>query len=153
MVREGRFATTFTTESTSCDLKVPALRERPEDVLWLAYKFLEEQGTRLRETPRLLSLGAQSALLAHAWPGNIRELRNKIERACVLSAPLSQPRTGSRKETEAPTEHQLLCPRSMHSSPMPNEPTSERSYVDSTAVLVRRPRPLRSLGARRCGKK
>ena len=67
-------------------LKVAALRDRPDDVLWLAYKFLEEQGTRLRETPRLLSLGAQSALLSHAWPGNIRELRNRIERACVLSA-------------------------------------------------------------------
>ncbi len=86
MVREGRFRDDLYYRINVVHLKVAALRDRPDDVLWLAYKFLEEQGTRLRETPRLLSLGAQSALLSHAWPGNIRELRNRIERACVLSA-------------------------------------------------------------------
>ena len=85
MVREGRFRDDLYYRINVVHLKVAALRDRPDDVLWLAYKFLEEQAARLRESPRLLSLGAQSALVSHAWPGNIRELRNRIERACVMS--------------------------------------------------------------------
>lgn len=86
MVREGGFRDDLYYRINVVHLKVPALRDRPQDVLWLAHKFLEEQATRLREPPRLLTLGAQAALIAHAWPGNVRELRNLIERACVLSA-------------------------------------------------------------------
>jgi len=85
MAREGQFRDDLYYRINVVHLKVPALRDRPEDVLWLAHKFLEEQAGLLGESPRLLTLGAQSALLAHTWPGNVRELRNKIERACVLS--------------------------------------------------------------------
>ncbi|MCU0949855.1 MAG: sigma-54 dependent transcriptional regulator [Burkholderiaceae bacterium] len=66
-------------------LAVPALRERPEDILWLAQVFLAEQAVLQAESPRELSQGARAALLAHPWPGNVRELRNRIERACVLA--------------------------------------------------------------------
>jgi len=67
-------------------LALPPLRERPEDVLWLAQRFLIEQARRLGEAPRSLTPDARAALLAHRWPGNVRELRNRIERACVLSS-------------------------------------------------------------------
>jgi DNA-binding NtrC family response regulator len=66
-------------------LRVPPLRERPDDILWLAQEFLSRQATSMREEPRTLSPGARAALLAYAWPGNVRELHNRIERACVMA--------------------------------------------------------------------
>jgi len=66
------------------ELQVPPLRERPEDVLWFARTFLEEQAQAAGEAARVLTPAAQAALFAHPWPGNVRELRNRIERACIL---------------------------------------------------------------------
>lgn len=67
-------------------LAVPALRDRPEDILWLSDLFLAELSEQLGEETRRLSAGGRASLLAHAWPGNVRELRNRIERACVMSS-------------------------------------------------------------------
>lgn len=65
-------------------LRLPALRERRDDILWFARTFLAERSSAIGVAKRL-SVGAESALLAHPWPGNIRELRHAIERACILS--------------------------------------------------------------------
>ncbi|MDX3930226.1 MAG: sigma-54-dependent Fis family transcriptional regulator, partial [Shinella sp.] len=57
------------------------LRERQEDILWLAQRFLEEI-MQIRETRvRGISTLAEDAMLEHCWPGNARELRNRLERA------------------------------------------------------------------------
>jgi Nif-specific regulatory protein len=65
-------------------IKTPALRERPEDLPVLAHRFLEElnqrHGTNLRFAPPVIEL-----LLEHDWPGNARELRNKIEQAYAMA--------------------------------------------------------------------
>ncbi|MBY3246144.1 arsenic response regulator transcription factor AioR [Rhizobium laguerreae] len=64
---------------------LPPLRERPEDILWLAQAFLEEI-IRTRETKiRGIGIMAEDAMLEHPWPGNARELRNRLERAAALS--------------------------------------------------------------------
>jgi len=65
-------------------LRLPPLRERRDDILWFARTFLAERSSAIGVAKRL-SVGAESALLAHSWPGNIRELRHAIERACILS--------------------------------------------------------------------
>jgi two-component system, NtrC family, response regulator HydG len=67
-------------------LRIPPLRERRDDILWLARRFLAESCARGGESVKRLTPQVEQALLAHAWPGNIRELKNAIERACVLSA-------------------------------------------------------------------
>ena len=72
------------TASTSSDLQLPPLRERPEDIVRLARRFLLFFARAARRHPPELSKAAEDALLAHAWPGNIRELRNAIERAVIL---------------------------------------------------------------------
>jgi len=86
MVREGLFREDLYYRIEGVQLHLPALRERPEDILWLAGRFLAEQAQLHQEQPRSLSLGARAALLAYQWPGNARELRNRIERACIFSA-------------------------------------------------------------------
>ena len=66
-------------------IHLPALREREEDVLVLAEHFLNTLGERMgRRQPRL-SDQARQLLLAHTWPGNIRELQNAIERALIMA--------------------------------------------------------------------
>lgn len=62
----------------------PPLRERGDDVIRLAEHFLKSFTLRLGKQIRGISRGAHDALLAHSWPGNIRELRNVIERAVIL---------------------------------------------------------------------
>ncbi|MFZ0679383.1 sigma-54-dependent transcriptional regulator [Candidatus Binatus sp.] len=66
-------------------LRVPALRERPEDIMPLAEMFLTETAARNNRTGLRFSDDARKALVAYSWPGNIRELRNAVERAVVLS--------------------------------------------------------------------
>jgi len=65
-------------------LQVPALRQRLDDILPLATRMLAGSAVRHRGSGLRLSPEASSALLRYRWPGNIRELRNVIERAVVL---------------------------------------------------------------------
>src|SRR5258705_12828049 len=67
------------------DIQLPALRERLSDVPLLAEQFLAEFGKALGHGSLRLSDDACDALLDHAWPGNIRELRNVLESAAILS--------------------------------------------------------------------
>jgi transcriptional regulator with GAF, ATPase, and Fis domain len=65
-------------------LRVPPLRERPDDVLPLARYFLDRAAARCRRRVAGISPQAERRLEAYGWPGNVRELENAIERAVVL---------------------------------------------------------------------
>lgn len=65
-------------------INIPALRERPEDIVALTAHFLRKHGKRLGRE-RTVSPEALEALRRYSWPGNVRELENAIERAIVLS--------------------------------------------------------------------
>jgi DNA-binding NtrC family response regulator len=82
LIEQGRFRQDLYYRLNVVRIQLPALRQRLEDVLELAEEFLRE----LAGGPRPLTPAARAALLAHPWPGNIRELRNVLERA-VLMAP------------------------------------------------------------------
>jgi DNA-binding NtrC family response regulator len=86
--------------------RLPALRERGQDVLMLADHFLKHFGQTIKKSVKKFSRPAQQKLLSHHWPGNVRELRNVIERALILettseiqsaSLPDFQIETGLRK--------------------------------------------------------
>ena len=79
-VREGRFRQDLFHRLGQFQLRVPPLRERPEDIVALAEHFL-----RLKAESKNFSAQAISALLSHAWPGNIRELRNLVARMAMES--------------------------------------------------------------------
>jgi DNA-binding NtrC family response regulator len=69
-------------------LKIPALRERREDILLLFSQFVEEAALRFGLSPAALDAGLQASLVAYDWPGNVRELRNAAEQF-VLGIPLA----------------------------------------------------------------
>ncbi len=66
-------------------LRLPALRERGHDILLLAEHFLNQFSHQIGRLTPVLSDEAKQALLRHPWAGNVRELRNVMERSCYLS--------------------------------------------------------------------
>jgi len=83
-VRERRFRSDLYFRICTIPLRVPPLRERPEDVPILARGLLEGFAGDLGRRGLRLSPAAERALSAHDWPGNVRELRNVLERAALL---------------------------------------------------------------------
>ena len=67
------------------NIRVPALRERPEDVPILATHFMKKYAQTNEKGIEAISREAMDALAAYAWPGNVRELENAIERSVVLA--------------------------------------------------------------------
>jgi DNA-binding NtrC family response regulator len=80
-VREGRFREDVFYRLNVFAIEVPPLRERREDILPLAEAFLAARGL----PPGKLSAGARERLLAHTWPGHVRELENALERGLILA--------------------------------------------------------------------
>lgn len=80
-VAAGRFREDLFYRLSVFPLEVPPLRDRPGDILPLVYGFLD----RLGEADRPLTGGAEAALMGYRWPGNVRQLRNVMERAIILA--------------------------------------------------------------------
>ncbi|MBI5257206.1 MAG: sigma-54-dependent Fis family transcriptional regulator [Burkholderiales bacterium] len=85
-VRAGRFREDLYYRLAGVTLTMPPLRERIADVLPIARRLLTEVCTQFGLPPQRLADDALKALMGHAWPGNIRELRNELARAVALSA-------------------------------------------------------------------
>ncbi|MDR2636969.1 MAG: sigma-54 dependent transcriptional regulator [Zoogloeaceae bacterium] len=84
-VRRGVFREDLYYRLNVFPILIPALRQRPGDIVPLARHFLVEHG-RLAGRPALaFSPEAEAALAAHAWPGNVRELENAVQRAMILA--------------------------------------------------------------------
>lgn len=84
-VIEGKFRLDLFYRLNVIPLFLPPLRERPEDILPLAYFFLHQLSRKLAKPLYRFSAEAESLLLHYDYPGNIRELRNIVERAAILS--------------------------------------------------------------------
>jgi transcriptional regulator with PAS, ATPase and Fis domain len=85
-VRRGTFRADLFYRVQVITLTVPPLRERRADIAPLVEQFLAELTARHRTAPPHINRAAMAALREHAWPGNIRELRNVIEQLCLLRA-------------------------------------------------------------------
>lgn len=84
MVEQGRFREDLYYRINVIHIPIPPLRERKEDILWLASIFQEEFARRDGGVLHQLDPIAQQALLNYPWPGNVRELRHCLERATIL---------------------------------------------------------------------
>jgi two-component system, NtrC family, response regulator AtoC len=93
-------------------LKIPPLRERKEDIPYLAKYFCETFCKAQKRAVPEISQEAMNLLLKHHWPGNVRELENVIERALIFSGSVIQLEhlefTGSQE-----TNNQILCMKSL----------------------------------------
>jgi len=126
MVEVGTFREDLYYRIHVIHLSIPPLRERKEDILWLAEGMLEDWNAQNAD-PRKLTHSAEQALLNYPWPGNVRELKHCLERACILS-----------QQTELSAE--LLfedLPASQKAPPLTEESLSEyiqaceRKYIGS----------------------
>ncbi|HEX2675436.1 MAG TPA: sigma-54 dependent transcriptional regulator [Polyangiales bacterium] len=83
--RAGRFRLDLYHRLAVVSVCLPSLRERQDDIVPLAQRFLQELSARRDSVPPDLSDAAAERLRDHAWPGNVRELRNVVERALSLA--------------------------------------------------------------------
>lgn len=84
-VAEGRFREDLYFRLNVINLPVPPLRERPEDIQLLGEAFMTSFATELKCGPRRLAGRTIEIMKAYAWPGNVRQLKNAMERMVVLS--------------------------------------------------------------------
>jgi NtrC-family two-component system response regulator AlgB len=83
-VKSGAFREDLLYRLNVIEVKVPSLRERPEDILPLAHRFLGFFARTVGRPLPELTAAAEKVLKDYPWPGNVRELRNAIERAVIL---------------------------------------------------------------------
>lgn len=85
MVAEGKFREDLYYRLNVLPVRVPPLRERPQDIPLLVENFIAKFAAQNNSRATGVTPAAMTALMAHPWPGNVRELENIIERAVVLT--------------------------------------------------------------------
>jgi len=89
MIKDGRFREDLYYRLAVIPIRLPSLRERPEDIMLIGEHYLRETSGRLGKHIEGFDESARGWMERHSWPGNVRELENVIERAVVLArAPL-----------------------------------------------------------------
>jgi DNA-binding NtrC family response regulator len=85
-MKEGVFRADLFYRLAVLRIDLPPLRERPDDILLFASRFIDDFNRSLGRNVRQIAPEARRLLLAYHWPGNVRELKNVIERAMILSS-------------------------------------------------------------------
>jgi formate hydrogenlyase transcriptional activator len=121
LVSEQRFRADLYYRVNVFPINIPPLRDRREDIPMLVRYFVQEFATRMRKEIEAIPVESMAALVDYSWPGNIRELRNVLERSVILtsgkrlripkdafdeSAPASEP-SGVLRMAEAERRHIL----------------------------------------------
>jgi DNA-binding NtrC family response regulator len=89
MVASGSFREDLYYRLNVVNIRIPPLRERPEDIPLLAVHHLEISALRLGRPKPQLAEETLALLRAYTWPGNVRELENEMERAVALSVSIT----------------------------------------------------------------
>jgi two-component system response regulator HydG len=84
-IREGRFREDLFYRVNGIGIEVPSLKSRPDDIPWLMDLFFEQFRHNEQTLVRGFSTLAQEAALEYSWPGNVRQLKNHVERAVTLA--------------------------------------------------------------------
>ena len=94
-VSDGKFREDLFYRLDVFPIELPALRERPEDIPLLSWTFVKEFSNSMGKPIEKIAGDSMAAMRAYPWPGNIRELRNVIERAMILAhGPILQVKLG-----------------------------------------------------------
>jgi two-component system, NtrC family, response regulator AtoC len=124
LVQQGKFREDLSYRLNVVPLRVPPLRERRDDIPLLVSFFLEQAQERHRREPRQVAGAAMRALCDYSWPGNVRQLRNCMERLVVT--------------VEGPTIHLEDLPSEMRTPPRQGVVTLEAAVqeAEKTAILA-----------------
>jgi two-component system, NtrC family, nitrogen regulation response regulator NtrX len=123
LVQQEKFREDLYYRLSVVPIRVPALRERPQDVRLLAEYFLEDFCARNNFKPKRMDETIFPMLEGYAWPGNARELRNVVERMAILT-------TGERLTREAiPVEIRVLRETGPKSTIQEARESAEREYI------------------------
>ncbi|QDF98876.1 sigma-54-dependent Fis family transcriptional regulator [Azoarcus sp. DD4] len=106
-VAAGRFRQDLYFRLAVVELRIPALRERVEDIPDLVQHFMTLLSAQLGVAPLALSHELVTRLAAYAWPGNVRELRNLVERSLILGGFPTAMLAAAQREPVAPAELDL----------------------------------------------
>ncbi|MDR8393454.1 sigma-54 dependent transcriptional regulator [Aliifodinibius sp. S!AR15-10] len=85
MVKDNKFRQDLLYRINTIEIRLPALRERKEDIPLLAQHFLEQYAGKYNKEINKLSEGTLKKLQSYGWPGNVRELRHSVERAVIMT--------------------------------------------------------------------
>jgi two-component system, NtrC family, response regulator HydG len=121
-MKSNRFRPDLWYRLNMVQIRLPPLRERREDILLLARKFVVDFATRYHKEIHKISRRVESALMEYSWPGNVRELENVIGRACML--------TGSRMLNLEDLPEEVRAP-----SPVAGGPASTLEEAEKQTVL------------------
>ncbi|MGA1842711.1 MAG: sigma 54-interacting transcriptional regulator, partial [bacterium] len=115
-VAEGRFREDLFYRLNVFPIKMPPLRERVEDIPTLVWAFVKEFGQKMGKNIQTISKQSMDLLQKYSWPGNIRELRNVIEHAMLMSE-------GSHLKVDLP------APKSAEATSFPSLEEMEREHI------------------------
>ncbi len=146
LIRAGKFREDLYYRLNVIPIRTPSLRERKEDIFELAVHFLGYHARKMGKPVTRLDDSTIEALMAHDWPGNIRELENVIERAVVLSEgptltiddlPIEPRRLGGRRRSRAAAVTPAMAASAgatRERSPAPAEWESARAATSTDAL-------------------
>lgn len=129
-IHDGRFREDLYYRLRVVELRVPPLRDRPEDILPLSRVLLESAARRMSRNVSSFSSDVADRLLRYHWPGNVRELENAMERAAALAQ-------GERVELEDLAEEPRNTPhrRALDISNVRPLEEAEQEYIESVLLL------------------
>ncbi|MFN7997352.1 MAG: sigma-54 dependent transcriptional regulator [Bryobacteraceae bacterium] len=123
LVAQAKFREDLYYRLSVVPIRVPALRERPQDIKLLAEYFLDDFCARNNFKPKALDISVYPMLESYAWPGNARELRNVIERMAILT-------TGERLTRDSvPVEIRVQRDAGPRSSVQEARESAERDHI------------------------
>ena len=147
LVEEGRFRQDLYYRIAVLPVTLPPLRERSAaDIAWLSYRLLEEVRGWVGGGPAEISDEAMERLVAYPWPGNIRELRNLLERVLILASDADriephhlppEVRRGGRGRDEVPTSLTLEEVERRHIARVLEQEGGNRSRAARTLGISR----------------
>ena len=137
-VAAGRFRSDLFYRLNVIEVRVPALRDRREDIPYLTASFMRAFAERARRPIAGITPGAERVLQSLPWDGNVRELRNILERACILSdgGPISErelrlalPRDAAARRGGERWRAEPEAPRADQTAPLATLSRLERDHV------------------------
>ncbi|MBI3754202.1 MAG: sigma-54-dependent Fis family transcriptional regulator, partial [Deltaproteobacteria bacterium] len=126
-ITAGRFKNDLYHRLNEFCITLPPLRERKEDIIFLAERFVRDTCGELKKTYLKFSDEAMERLVNYPWSGNVRELRNTVRRAALLAGNIIRPEHMALK-----TMSLQACPRTVLSGVLSRERADNREDVDGT---------------------